>query len=84
MSSILNKFLVRPRGDEVAIYNLPIGARTRGEGPMPGFPVAAPLTCEEAINMAAWLVSVAGHVDPDARRRLDEMLDVIAAEEADG
>ena len=81
MSTIPNRFGVRPRGDTVAIYDLPL-IRAGGLGSAsPGW---SELSIDEAINMAVWLVSVAGHVDDRARYKMNQLLDKIMEEEAEG
>jgi hypothetical protein len=67
----LNKFLVGALADQVVILNLPLTAR-RGMGEMPDYPVPAPLTPDEALSLAAWLVAITGR-----RADFDRLLDAI-------
>ena len=68
----LNKFCVAVKGDHVLILNLPL-SYYRSEGSiMPEFPVSAPLTHEEALSLAAWLVAVTGK-----RERFLELLHAV-------
>ncbi len=66
----LNRFAVGAGGEffgtvpgQIVILNLPLNARRSDqvEGTaMPHWPVPAPLTADEAINLAAWLVALSG------------------------
>ena len=62
----MNKFLVGAGVGEragIVILNLPLLARRGDLQPgagMPEWPALAPLTADEAINLAAWLVAVSG------------------------
>jgi len=82
----INKFLVGARAgaDQVVILNLPLQARAqlqlRTHDPnldkadeLPEWPAVGPLTPDEAINLAAWLVAVSG------KKR--EFLELLAAVE---
>ncbi len=82
MASPTNLFLVGAIGvtnsigtseTRVQILNLPLLARTiPGGGALPLWPAPAPLSQNEALNLAAWLVAVTGR-RADFLRLLDEV-----------
>jgi hypothetical protein len=75
--ALLNKFLVgvQPNG-QIRILNMPLQARPEGLeiSSLPQWPATAPLTADEALNLAAWLVEATGR-----RADLDRILDEIEA-----
>jgi hypothetical protein len=56
----MNKFLVGALADSVVILNLPITHRRNEAMGMSEWPVPAPLTPDEALNLAAYLVAATG------------------------
>lgn len=74
----LNKFGVGVTGDgKIVVLNPPLQARrlvtgTDAMDTMPAWPAVAPLTVPEALNLAAWLVTVTGR-----RFQFDVILDEI-------
>ncbi len=57
----------------IVIGNAPLQARRRPGAEMPDWPAVAPLSPDEAINLAAWLVAKAGA----DRARFLELLDLV-------
>lgn len=70
--TIANKFSVGLEGEKVVILNLPLQAMPEGHAPPGGmrWPAPAPLSCDEAIGLAVWLIWVTGH-----RPMFDVLLD---------
>jgi hypothetical protein len=69
----INRFMVGANvAGQIVILNLPMGVRATVTTPavdhegtpvmpaLPEWPAVGPLTAEEAINLAAWLVAVSG------------------------
>jgi hypothetical protein len=58
----VNKFGVALEGDTVVIRNLPLQAMPAADAPGGmKWPAPAPLSCDEAIDLAVWLIKVTGH-----------------------
>lgn len=66
-----NKFMVGAGHGGIVILNLPLQARGQRNS-MPGWPAAGPLTEDEALSLAAWLVACTGKRD-----RFNEVLDAV-------
>jgi hypothetical protein len=80
-----NKFAVtvHPSG-QISVLNPPLQARggvsPSGQDTMPRWPAIAPLSPDEALNLAAWLVATAQRVcTGDARTQFNLLLGAIEA-----